>query len=324
MTIESEENREILEGINFGDGEKMPAEAPPEVVPPEKPEVAPEPDPEPEPDPVSASEEKASAIGWRPKDQWKGDPGKWVDADAFLKKGDEILPVMKADRERLFGEVKDLKQQVSDVLKYHKEDRDRIQQRLRQEHDQAITDLKAQQRAAVEEGDTDAFDKLEVKKEQLEAAKPAETPPGATEGAQPPPEFDKAGFDTWQGENKWYQVGGQTGYEAQNDITKAAQAMAYRVQADNPQLSGWSREFLDKVTDSVKLAYPEKFTNVRREGAAGVEGAGGTGAVPRKKTFGDLPPEAKAECRNMKRAGMTEAEYVSEYFGDDSINFEDA
>ena len=91
MTIESEENREILEGINFGDGEEMPEEAPPEATPPEKPEVAPEPDPE--PDPVSASEEKASAIGWRPKDQWKGDPDKWVDADAFLKKGDEILPV---------------------------------------------------------------------------------------------------------------------------------------------------------------------------------------------------------------------------------------
>ena len=322
MTIAEEENREILEGINFGDGEEMPEEAPAAAVDaPESAEVAPE--PAPEPDAVSEAQEKAATIGWRPKEQWKGDPDKWVDAETFLKKGEEILPIMKADRERLFGEVKDLRKQVDDVLKYHKEDRERIQKRMREDHEQEIAKLKAQQRAAVEEGDTEAFDRIEAEKERLEATKPAETPPGAAEGTQPPPEFDKAGFDAWQKENKWYQVGGQSGYAPQNDITRAAQAMAYRVQADNPHLSGWSREFMDKVTDAVKLAYPDKFTNVRREGAAGVEGASPTGAVPRKKTYNDLPPDAKKVCRDMMKVGMKESEYIAEYFGEEGITLED-
>jgi hypothetical protein len=320
MTIESEENREILEEVNFGDEEGMPDKEPAGLeTPPEPVEVAPEPDPE--PPVVSSAEEKASAIGWRPQDTWKGDPDKWVSAEAFLKKGEEILPVMKADRERLFGEVRDLKQQVTDVLKYHKEDRTRIQERLRQEHDQAITDLKVQQRAAVEEGDTDTFDKLEVKKDALEAAQPVETPPGPAEGTQPPAEFDKAEFDTWQAQNKWYQL--DENQVGTNEMTRAAQAMAYRVQAENPQLSGWSTQFRDKVVERVKLSYPEKFANPRREGAAGVEGAGGTGAVPRKNTYADLPSDAKEQCRNMKRSGMTEAEFVSEYFGEDAINLQD-
>ena len=325
----TEHSKEIIEGINFGEGKtefpedaQIPTEVPPAEEPREPP-VEEESPPVKEPPEPPNMEEKARQLGWRPKEDWKGDPDKWVSAEEFVEKGEQILPVLKKDRERLFGEVKDLKQQVADVLKYHKEDRERVEKRLRQEYDQHLEDLKAKQRVAVEEGDTGAYDELEKQKDQLEQSRPEPTlPPGAAPGG-PPAQFEE-NFQSWQKDNQWYQVGGTDGNQPLNEITKAAQLMAYRVQTENPQLSGWEPEFFDKVGEAVKTAYPDKFVNPRREGASGVESGVGTGGtVSRKKTFADLPPEAQEQCRNMARSGMKESEYVAEYFGQEAIQLGD-
>lgn len=52
-------------------------------------------DPEP---PEQTAEDKAAAMGWAPQDQWRGPPGKWVDADTFLKRGENNPRIL---RERL-------------------------------------------------------------------------------------------------------------------------------------------------------------------------------------------------------------------------------
>jgi hypothetical protein len=45
-----------------------------------------------------SAEEKASQQGWAPQDQWRGPPDKWVDAETFLKRGENNPRVL---RERL-------------------------------------------------------------------------------------------------------------------------------------------------------------------------------------------------------------------------------
>ena len=324
----TEHSKEIIEGINFGEGTEYPQgeeELAPAETPPEEPRKAPEEPPERKEAEPPDTEEKARQLGWRPKEEWKGDPDKWVSAEEFVEKGEQLLPVMKRDRERLFGEVKELKQQLQDVLTYHKEDRERMQKRMREEYARELADLKAKQRMAVEEGDTAAFDDLEKQKEDLEQKRPEVMPPtpAGAEGTQPA-SFDKKMFEDWQKQNTWYQTGGTDGYQPLNDMTRAAQLISFRVQAENPHLSGWEKEFLDKVTEGVKLAYPDKFGNPRRGGVSNVESGVGTGGTPsRKKTFADLPLEAQVECRRMEKAGMKESEYVAEYFGLEGVQLGD-
>ena len=41
-----------------------------------------------EPVQLTAIEERASAQGWRPKDEWDGDPDEWVSAREFVRAGE--------------------------------------------------------------------------------------------------------------------------------------------------------------------------------------------------------------------------------------------
>ena len=317
MTTNQDEQKEYLENINFED----PDEGEPPAGEPEKPKEPPqEPEKSPPDDDIT---ERARAIGWRPKDDWKGDPSKWVTAEEYVAKGDQLLPVMKKDREKLFGEVASLKQDLRDLMQYHKEDRTRIYARLKKEHEQELADLKRKQRQAVEDGDTSTFDEIEQRMAQLERDRPelqpiGQTPPAGT-GA---PQADPAIFDGWKQENPWYQTG-PDGQTPLNEMTRVAQTLSFRVQAENPGLSGYEREFLDKVSVRMKEAYPDKFENPRRNDPLGVEGSDMRGRRPSKKTFADLPPDAQEVCRRMKRHGMTEQQYVSEYFGQEGISLED-
>lgn len=95
---------------------------------------------------------------------------------------------------------------------------------------------------------------------------------------------------------------------------------------DHPEWRGDERDFFEAVKEEVKRKLPKAFGhNPRRGEASGVEGnelVGGRGNTG-KKTFADLPEEAKAECMKMKRAGMKPSDFVAEYFGTDAITFGD-
>lgn len=318
------EEDKILSEINFGDGEPAPDDEPSvdEQEPSSDDETGPIYDEQAgddtSPAPEQSVEEKASAIGWRPKAEWKGHPDKWVSAEEYLKRGEEIMPILKADREKLFGQVKELEQRVSDVMKYHKDDRARIEARAKAEYEQKLAELKAQTKEAVDRGDTEEWEKLEAKREALRATAPIQ----ATEQAvgTVPQGPDQKLFEEWRKENDWYKIGGKTGHEPLDDTTKAAQAIAFRVHAENPHMTGWEKEFLDKVTERVKLAYPERFQNVRRSRSApsveaGGSTPGGRAGAEKKYTAADLPREAREELAAMKRAGMSEKEFIAEYFG---------
>jgi hypothetical protein len=44
---------------------------------------------------------EAREHGWRPKDEFPGDAAKWVDAETFMKRADEVMPLLKAQNARL-------------------------------------------------------------------------------------------------------------------------------------------------------------------------------------------------------------------------------
>src|SRR5687768_16654653 len=46
-------------------------------------------------------EDKARRMGWRPRAEYGGDPTRWVDAETFVRRGDEILPFVQANNRKL-------------------------------------------------------------------------------------------------------------------------------------------------------------------------------------------------------------------------------
>ncbi len=57
-------------------------------------------------------EQEAHNLGWVPLDQWRGDPEKWTDADTFVKRGKEIMPILRKNNEALQGTVGQLQAKI--------------------------------------------------------------------------------------------------------------------------------------------------------------------------------------------------------------------
>lgn len=50
-------------------------------------------------------ERVAAERGWKPKEQWKGDQSTWVDAKTYVDRSENFIPVLRADREKLKGQL---------------------------------------------------------------------------------------------------------------------------------------------------------------------------------------------------------------------------
>ena len=105
-------------------------------------------------------EQEALQLGWIPQDQFRGDPAKWTDAETFVTRGKEILPILRKNNEKLQGTVEHLGQEVTtlkgalataneamgEFRRYHEETAKRA-------YDSAVRDLRAQKLVALEDGD---------------------------------------------------------------------------------------------------------------------------------------------------------------------------
>ena len=58
-------------------------------------------------------EQKASNLGWVPKEEFRGDPERHVSAERFLERGEKELPLARANNEKLHKEL---------ALNYHGQD----------------------------------------------------------------------------------------------------------------------------------------------------------------------------------------------------------
>ena len=58
-------------------------------------------------------EQRAKDMGWAPREEWRGDPERWIDAEQFVHRGEEILPILRSTNRKLQDEVTALKNEVS-------------------------------------------------------------------------------------------------------------------------------------------------------------------------------------------------------------------
>lgn len=231
------------------------------------------------------SEELARAKGWRPKEEWEGDPKKWVDADEFNRRGELFEKIENQGRE-----LKETKR----VLRMLQEHHSKVKET---EYQRAIDALKAQKKQALLDGDADAVLEaderiMDMKAEQKVAEKSQEQ-----NARQPDPRFV-----AWVEKNPWYAQDSEMRTFA--DDVGIAHAKAFPNKTPD--------EVLAYVNQRVRKVYPEKFQNPLRSKPSPTGGRTGEAKVTRSDDF-ELSAEEKRAMNTFVSEGiMTKEQYIAD------------
>lgn len=233
-------------------------------------------------------ETEALSMGWTPKDKFKGDESKFVDAAEFVRRGKEFVPFLRANNAKLEEKVNRLSKTLEKFSEFHSKTEQRA-------YAAALKDLEARQAEAVEANDGAAVKEItkeiiDLNAEVTKAAKPKDDEP------------DTGAVDAWRQANPWY--------DKDAGLRAAVYGICEEIKGEYPDPA----KQLAEATKRIKEAFPDKFKNPRREQAAAVEGVdrGGKGGG---RGYNDLPADAKKMCDEFVRdiPGFTRDKYVKGY-----------
>tara|TARA_R110000868_G_scaffold301_2_gene2512 strand:- start:19654 stop:20508 length:855 start_codon:yes stop_codon:yes gene_type:complete len=262
---------------------------------------------------------EAQKLGWIPPDRYKGEADNFVDAEEYLKRGETVLPIVKAQNAKLRAEVETLRASSATTQsalvaaqKAIEEIEERHSVATQKAVEQARRDVKAQLEIASEAGDhrgvADLTDQLvQLNKADPPTAKKTFTPPAQLPAPDP-------ALVAWQEDNPWFTV----------DRRKTALALgiAEDLRANGEKATG--RAFYDIVSVELDKELGPKYTPTSK-----VESGknGGTDDGPRsgKKGFSSLPSDARAACnadtkkfvgdgKRYKTAAEWQSRYAELYF----------
>lgn len=231
------------------------------------------------------AEEKARTKGWKPLEEFKGDPADWVPAKEFV------------GREKLFDKIHDLKNQLSRQAQKFQQDMSSIQAHFLRvqetEYKRAKTELQSQLAQAKANDDIDAAVEIAGQIKETEAAqKAAAVEAKVVKQGGPTPDFVD-----WQEENGWF--------NKDMEMTADAVTIGTGYAAANPSKS--QKEVLEHVSTKIKRLYPEKFES-RKEKSVEDNKVEGGGSRPRpsnknKLSVGDLDDREREVMRTLIKRG---------------------
>ena len=250
----------------------------PPVETPETPPETPVEEEVPEANPI---EEKALAKGWKPQDQYQGDPDEFVDAGEFLRRQPLFDQLSKKERK-----IRDLERKLEGTTKFVQG----IEKRVR---DQTLAEIEADRRKAVEDGDVEAFE--DADKRYKEAAKEPEPPKEETDNEIPEEvqAFAKRN-DAW--------------FEKNAAMTEDAVAYTKFYRGRGKDLN----EALVEAEKDIKRKYADFFKNPNQERPQTVAG-GNRDKGKAQRGYNDLTPEQKGVWAAMKSVYHAEGKSVNDY-----------
>ena len=269
-------------------------------------------------EPQLSTEERARAQGWRPKDEYNGDPDRWVDAEAFVKRGEEELPVVRERNRHLESRVTELNQKLeqtaSTIANMERMNRVAVQRAVQREREQLAQEYGRLKEQAVEFGDVDQFRNLEMQERQHLSHFDSQV---AQDFAQQQPQqapanvYEMPEVQTWVNENPWF----ETNREMHNMAVSVSQAIG----GANPTMP--MADVLKQTAQRMRAIYPDKFggsSQPQRPSMPSVEGSASRGAAVRQSTRGaaQLPPEARKQGQEFVSDGLFKNldEYARSYF----------
>lgn len=248
----------------------------------------------------SDEEAKARRMGWVPREEYRGDQKRWVTAEEFIRRGENELPILRERLRKQDETIAEMQAMFKEFKSYHEKTAQRA-------YEKAARDLASREREAVESADVDAFDAIQKEKQELqeEFRRPSEEARQAP--VERPEQPEHPYYKEWLRKNEWYGKD-QEAHEYANHV-------ATFLAKTRPDLVG-KADFMEAVTKEVKVRFPKKFENVNRNSPPAVE-TGGVGNRSKKKSYADLPANAKAACDKYVGQGLTTREqYVKDYYED--------
>lgn len=260
------------------------------------------------------AEREAMSKGWTPKDKFKGDPSKWVDAKTFVERGKRFNQNLQNENASLKKQLAEFKGTADAFRKFHKESMEQRDQQLVK----ARTDLKKALRIADREENDDLVEEIEGRLALLdqERTKVAEQIKEVQEPKAPEPKQGDALdpiLEAWIDEdNGWF----RTNQRMMASAIVIGQELK-KEHGDN--LVG--REFLDRVRQEMETEFPEKFKKAEAPAPAPRRSVVDTGSRSVRnsgageKTVRDLPPEDRKLCAQFVNEGwVKEKDFIKSYF----------
>lgn len=278
-------------------------------------------------------EQKARKMGWRPQEEYRGE-APWIDAETFVKRGEEVLPIVQSSNRRLREQLEAQNARVLELERTNKANAMALEQLQEANREQSVqtTQQTVEQLTEAIVAAHDAGDLREelrlrdLRDEAKSAAAAVKVKPAVTANGvhnQPPPQdvTQSPEFQQFLKDNPWWQsdaVMRAASIEIQNQLYASGEVTAAMQMAER----------LEVVAEATRKRFGMK-DNGRRSAASRVEGGGGPGTGRgggSGKTYNDLPSEAKDACnraakrltfgsgKKFKDENAWRAHYVETYF----------
>jgi hypothetical protein len=241
--------------------------------------------------------QRAKGMGHIPKEEFRGDPEKWVDAEKYVERAENLMPILKSQLGKYEGEISTLKATVASQTKTTEQILKMNEKTQQIAYDMAVKDVTEKQAKFVEDGNVDEWRRLEGEKDKIQRPEPIKA-----EIVQENPLFDQ-----WRTGNEWY--------KKDKDMTDYADFSARMLKESNPDMP--YSQVLTEVDKKIKNTFPQKFENPNREKPSVVD-SGTTREIAPKKgdTYNDLPADAKTVCNQNVDQGLykSKEDWVKSYF----------
>jgi hypothetical protein len=249
--------------------------------------------------------DRAKQMGWVPKEQFRGDVSKWTDADVWVERGETVLPILRANNQRLENELGQTKGQITKLTELLSAATESIEalkefnsaanlEQVKARKQQLLEGIKKAKEAENIDQEVELQDQLDETNAAIRAAKAIpkvkESPPSATPPAAQ--QIDPV-YVQWASENSWFG----------KDLRKSgyANGIAQELRLSQPNLVG--RPFLDAVAAEVDKHFRQNEPGESRVSGSrnGAGGSGSSNQGGKVKAFSSLPQDAQEAC--MRQAG---------------------
>lgn len=233
-------------------------------------------------------EVEARAQGWKPKEEYEGDPNKWRPAKEFVERGELFGKI-----DTLGKELKETKKALTMLQEHHSKVKET-------EYKRAVEELKALQKRHLEEGNADEYlqttELLTDLKAEQKAREVVEKQVSQQVAKTPDPRFT-----AWVEQNTWYATN--------REMREFADAIGLQHAQANPQKA--PEEVLTYVTTQVKRAFSEAFVNPNRNKPSAVEGSS-TPSGNKKDSFELTDEERKVMNTFLRTGALTKEEFIAD------------
>lgn len=240
------------------------------------------------------TQKRAEAMGWIPPSRYTGPADRYVDADAFIERGETVLPIIKArlaeEREttkQLTARIASMEEAVLKSTKALEEIELRNSVATQKAVEAAKAQVKAELAKASEAGDHEAVAELTEQMVELN-----NTPPAAKEKEAPKSADAPAGIDpvtkAWvEDGNEWFA----------KDRRRSALAIAIATELRESGDKRVGLSFLNSIKDEVFKTLPLRESQEQHDKVDGGSRNGSEGdSRSGKKGYASLPADAKAAC----------------------------